>query len=526
MYNDNFGDSRRIILGDLIGDSDFSTESFDNWLQKVKGNFICISINQENVEISSSVFSILPIFYLSNQEHIWVSDRLETLVEQARPEIKLCREHLLERLFFNYTLTDRTWVQGIRQFPSNSVFSFQGSKEGFRSYLNLFDLYDEHPQTLKESRQELVDLFSRTVQRYLPSEKYASAFTGGFDGRCVVAAGLNSRKKFESYSFGISSASDVDIPKKAAAKIGFDYKSIDLNSDYLKYEFRTQGEEMVNESNGMSTISRAHYRFGAILLSKRFKYLLSGNFGSELFRSAHLDGVMTSNVFYSWLKDGLPENINKLKEEFAAFDFLNEEEFAEAYDRLRNDLVEKRSRIPSIPLNAQLYFLMWTDTLRNYFGSELSMQQKYLVHRSPFLDFEFFKALQGTEYSGAFGNFRERNLAKRIKGQLFYAHFLRKNSRGLFKAITGKGYRPSDITNLIGLIRVSFAKLLKAKNPADQDPLLANQGFNENKAIWSDSLSDWTDLFSNFSSIDSRSLQTLISGSFYLKHLQAKRDQP
>lgn len=168
---------------------------------------------------------------------------------------------------------------------------------------------------------------------------------------------------------------------------------------------------------------------------------------------------------------------------------------------------------------------MLIETLRNYFGPELSMQQKYLVHRSPFLDFEFFKALQGTEYSGAFGNFRERNLAKRIKGQLFYAHFLKKNSKGLFKTITGKGYKPSDIVNPIGLVRVSFAKLLKAKNPADKDPLLANQGFKENRSVWSDSLSDWENLFSNISSVDSRSLKTLISGRIYLKHLQAKRNQ-
>lgn len=165
---------------------------------------------------------------------------------------------------------------------------------------------------------------------------------------------------------------------------------------------------------------------------------------------------------------------------------------------------------------------MLIDTLRNYFGPELSMQQKYLVHRSLFLDFEFFKALQGTENSGAFGNFRERNLAKRIKGQLFYAHFLRKNSKGLFKAITEKGYKPSDIIIPIGLIRVSFVKLLKAKNPADRDPLLANPGFKENEEAWISGMNDWSELFEDISDADSRSLKTLISGNLYSKHFSVK----
>ncbi len=48
--------------------------------------------------------------------------------------------------------------------------------------------------------------------------------------RCIVeAAGLNSGKEFETYSLEFLSASDVIIPRKAATKIGFDYKSIDLN---------------------------------------------------------------------------------------------------------------------------------------------------------------------------------------------------------------------------------------------------------------------------------------------------------
>lgn len=522
IRHDEFDSASRIILGDLVEDSNFSSERLDSWLLRAKGNFQCLLINDEKIEIASSVFSILPIFYIQESTSTWISDRVETLCEIVQPDIQLSKEHLLERLLFNYTLTDRTWIEGIRQFPANSVYSIKEKSEEFRQYLNLFDLYQQSPNDLKESRNDLVNSFSTKIQKYFPNEVYASAFTGGFDGRCVVSAALKSGKTFESFSFGKEDISDVLIPQLISKKLQFSYTNIKLDDEYLKVNFKENAEGMVKESNGMSTISRAHYRFGAKLLSKRHKYLLSGNFGSELFRSAHLDGVLTSNVFYNWLKVGLPSTLKDFKDENPTFGFIKEEGLQEAYLQLNSDLVEKRRSIPRIPLNSQLYFLMWSETIRNYFGPELCMQQKYIIHRSPFLDFEFFKELQCTEYSGAYGNFRERNLAKRVKGQLFYAHFLKNNDKGLFGAMTGKGYRPSDILNPIGLIRVSFAKLIKPKNPADKDPLLANQGLSEYSKEWKESLSDWKNLFSDISTLDNRSLKTVISGSIYVKHLEAK----
>lgn len=515
------GASTRFIFGDLVAESSESKGNLAEWLKLAKGNFIITTFNRKELQIASSAFGVLPVFYYRTANAFWISDSLEILVQNARISVSLCRVHLLERLLFNYTLTNRTMVEGIRQFPVNNILTFNDRGCSFDCYLDIFQYYSHTPRTLRESKKKLVEEFSRLTKQYLPSEKYASAFTGGFDGRCIVATGLRENNDFESYSFGVAKSDDVVIPRNAASKVGFEYSFIDLNHDYLNKEFRKQAEAMVYESNGMSTTSRAHYRYGSIILSQKYNFLLSGNFGSELFRSAHLDGVMTTKTFYQYISEGLPSTFEDFLKKNSEFCFLNDSSYSKEYSILKLELEIKKNDLPSIPLNAQLYYLLWSDTIRNYFGPELVMQQKYIVHRSPFLDLEFFRELQKTEFSGAYGNFREKNLVKRMKGQLFYAHFLKRTNTALFKCITGKGYRPSDMLSPIGMARILLSKIFAERSDVENDPLRANEGFLQNKEDWVADLSEVGFQGKNVQAIDSRLVKTLISANLFLKHLQS-----
>jgi hypothetical protein len=514
-----FPNCERIILGDLISEDDFEALELKDWLHTVKGNFICIIIFKDRLEIVTSMFGLLPVFYEVYEDQLLISDRIEYLFEAHKVKRDFSLVHILEKHLFNYSITNRSIYESIKLVPVNTLFTFENSTFSFIQHTDIFSFYHERPNSLNSSRDELVDLFSTQVKQYLPDSDYAAAFTGGFDGRCIVAASLREKKSFKSFSFGSKEASDVSIPLKAAQKLNFPYFIIELNNAYLECDFESQSIGMVEDSHGMSTISRAHYRYGAQLLSKEFIYFVSGNFGSELFRSAHLDGVMTSKVLYDWLKEDLPNDIETFVEKYPKFNFLDKQAFGDAYKKLKSDLDKIRNSFPPIPLQATLYFFMWSETIRNYFGAELAMQQKILIHRSPFVDFTFFKKLQETEFSGAYGNFKERNLIKRIKGQLFYAHYLKKTNKGLFLALTGKGYSPSDILNPIGLLRVAFGKLIKRKNPADHDPLLVNRGFKMYYSDWKDKVSSQRNIYSKLPLSDDSAMKTIISIELYDKRI-------
>jgi hypothetical protein len=513
----NFSKCERLIFGDLICEGNFEELELKDWVQSAKGNFICISIFHTKLEIVSSMFGILPIFYEEFDDKIFISDRIEYLYIANDVNRELSLVHILERHLFNYTVTNRSIYESIKQFPVNTFFRFENTSYSFVQHTDIFSLYCKEPKSLGISKIELVDLFCAQVRRYLPDCEYAAAFTGGFDGRCIVAASLNEKKSFKSFSFGSKEASDVIIPFEAAKKQKFSYFNIVLDTNYINNEFENQAIGLVIDSHCMSTISRVHYRYVAQQLSKHFKYLVSGNFGSELFRSAHLDGVMTSKVLFDWIKDGLPNDFELFIEKYPKFNFLDKLVFVDAYKVLKSELDKTRNSFPLIPLQAKLYYFMWSETLRNYFGAELAMQQKYLIHRSPFLDFTFFRRLQESEFSGAYGSFKERNLIKRIKGQLFYAHYLKKFNKGLFFAISGKGYSPSDILNLVGLLKVTFGKLFKSNNPADHDPLLVNLGFKKYFSKWKDNLSSQVKLYRKLPLNDELAMKTIISIDFFVK---------
>ena len=248
-----FSDCERIILGDLISENDFEALELNDWLQTAKGNFICILIFQNNLQIMSSMFGILPVFYEEYDDKVLISDRIEYFFIAKNVNRDLSLVHILERHFFNYTVTNRCIYDSIKQFPVNTIFSFSNASYSFIQHTDLFSFYSKEPKSLRSSKNEVIDLFSSQIRQYLPDCEYAAAFTGGFDGRCIVAASLNEKKSFKCFSFGSKEASDVKIPFEAARKLKFTYFNIALDTDYIEREFESQAVGIVVDSNGIST---------------------------------------------------------------------------------------------------------------------------------------------------------------------------------------------------------------------------------------------------------------------------------
>ncbi|PHR45579.1 MAG: hypothetical protein COA32_13055 [Fluviicola sp.] len=522
VYRRNIDNTNLLVFGDLVNES--KATELSTWIKESKGNYIVIKEESTKIEIVSSMFSILPIFYEIEDDVLWVSDRLEYIINANVKQRDWSNIHLLERLLFNYTLTNRTYYDSISQLDVHTILTLSAKGMDFTKHTDIFKLYKQNPNSIIKSKKKIVASFEDTVKSYLVSEPYAVAFTGGFDGRCIVAASLKYNKNFLSYSFGSSKSMDVYIPKSIATRLKINYRFINLDDDYVNNTFEGHAREIVSASGGMATFSRAHYHFGAEKLGEEFNYLLSGNFGSELFRSAHLDGVMTTDLLYVWIKDGLPKNWTKFIKEYPRFKFLKANEFETPYNELAIELNNLRKDLPDIPLNAKLYYFLWSQTLRNYFGAELVMQQKQIIHRSPFLDFDFFVLLQNTQFSGAYGNFREKNLIKRLKGQLFYAYYLKRTNKSLFREITGKGYKPSDILSPVGLLRMVIAKGLKKKIVVDDsDPLNVNRSFKkvEDKIV-NRAKNYFENYFHYLPSEDDRHFKTILSLSIFLDGQQKK----
>lgn len=513
------------VIGDLIGslppmDKNLRTP----WLRNSKGNFIVLWHDHDGVQISGSMFQMHPVFFCIDDDVRWISDNVSWLVHESSKDPLWSKEHLLERLFFNYTLTNRTWFSHIKILEVNSYLNIQGTSLSIDKHTDIHQHFTDTPRSLKKARGDLIDTFRETMKSYYPDEPFAVSFTGGFDGRCVLASSLADHQSVTAFSFGDKNLDDVRIPNKISEKLGISYHNVELDEHYVRNHFRSQAEAMVIESNGMSTVARAHYRYAADWLKTNFNYFLSGNFGSELFRSVHLEGVMTSQIFYHWIQYGMPDSFKNFKKQFPRFSFLDTEIFNGAYLNLVENLECIKKTFPDIPVSAITYYILWEKTIRNYFSPELQMQKNHVVHRSPFLDYNFFSELQQTLYSGAYTNFREKNLIKRMKGQLFYAHFLKKTHRKLYNEKTGKGYRPSDLLSPHGLVKLSFQKILKNTSyDINKDEFGVLKGLKNNAENWMRFVPEqkvW--LNNSISPDDIRTLETLVSFGIYWRSLGLK----
>ena len=77
---------------------------------------------------------------------------------------------------------------------------------------------------------------------------------------------------------------------------------------YLKnHSLNEAGRDFIIRSSGTGTFTRAHYLFAARQLARKTKYLLTGNFGSEIFRAAHVPGVIISPNLYTVFSSGNPD---------------------------------------------------------------------------------------------------------------------------------------------------------------------------------------------------------------------------
>jgi hypothetical protein len=169
--------------------------------------------------------------------------------------------------------------------------------------------------------------------------------------------------------------------------------------------------------------------------------------------SEHLIRVFTSKD-QSW-KDGLRESARSWGADFSGL--INPEGpgvraqmpggmfFESETEALIADLEQYLDKIRILDPNQRFYYFVYNELLRKYFGPELVMQSRYFNNRTPYLNFQFFKELNRTVWSGVHARLFEKMKSRRMKGQMFYATHLKRHCPEFYHLDTNKGYTPADV---------------------------------------------------------------------------------
>ena len=271
-------------------------------IREVDGFYYLFLFNEDksNLIISGSIFSILPVYYQSTGESVYVSSSLSILEERTRhlPHTQ-DKQYYLEKAIFNYALFNRTPLSEIKIIPSNSYLELSEKGISIKKHTFIHNYFVSRPSLWRESLNYLSDLFIENTKAFMPAENFVGTLTGGFDGRTIVSLALAGGKEFEIYSYGSKSDPDVTIPLKISAEIGKSYIPVILNQEYAEDHFLENAYQFLIKSYGAGNISRAHYHYALKTRLSKTNYLLTGNFGSEILRSMKIPGVVTSAPLFS-----------------------------------------------------------------------------------------------------------------------------------------------------------------------------------------------------------------------------------
>lgn len=434
--------------------------------QTIRGHYYWFLIQPQGLLCGSSFGAIFPIYYALQNERVQLSSASFYLAEK-RGANKPDRRNLLERLLFNYPFFNTTWWEEIRLLDAHCRLVLTGEKVRVEQHFQIEKHFGEGGGSSRKDLERLVDAFAAESSLFLPDAPFGISFTGGFDGRTLLAAARNAGKTdFLSYSFGHPAATDVTFPQAQARKIGIAYRPILLDDQYLTEHALHSAQEFMRLTEFNGNYGRPHYHYAAQQLSKEVDYLITGNFGSEMFRAMHQPGVMMSaaliDIFattdHAW-KDRLRQTAPGWSKGF----------FRQELDSLIADLEQYLAPMRSWDANQRFYHFVFNEIFRKYFGPELVMQSHFFNNRTPFLSLPFFKELNQTIWSGLHTQLFEKQKNKRLKGQQFYSAFLRKTDPQLYQLPTNKGYRPADVLEpwrlpfLLG--GVAWQKLVHREEP-------------------------------------------------------------
>lgn len=520
--------------GETLIEKYLEESDYSNLLQTINGHYRLIVVDRSkfSIYITCSLFGALPVYYRINGGIIYISTDSKSLAEETG-EKTINRRFILENVLFYYQLFNETAYKNIRLLPSHQGMEISDRGLTFSKHTDVSDWFIMNPRPWKKSTEELADLFIDRVKWYLPDEPYIHSLTGGFDSRSLVSCGLYHKKNFETYGFGNEVSNDTRIAAKLSAIGGLRFNLIGLDKDYVINHSLEDGLQFINNSNGNAGFARAHYLFACKMLSLKSRYLVTGNFGSEIFRAAHNPGaVISNNLYHLFSCRFIDEAFHKI-EASQEFQWINKEGMKREWEELRSDISDLPvfcNEYSGMTQNQRFYVFVFEEVFRKYFGAEMVNQFKYLNNRTPFLDSKFLRAILKTGLAGVHSNFFENNPVKRFKGQVLYAHFIRKTNPVFNDILTDKGYRPIDLLSLPGKLLITNNFLKKRLKTPDQDfdPNNVSGAFACNRVFFQEQFVDPgifnVGRFKNSfeSKLDTHDFLIAISQSYFLNSLSGK----
>jgi asparagine synthase (glutamine-hydrolysing) len=504
----HFGSGQAVFIGDPVFhnyDPDQLSRDLENGMigsviRQTDGFYYLLVIysKEQKLIISSGSFGILPVFHRLNRDVISVSSSFDILAFQEKDyAMTIDRQYYLEKALFNYPLFNRTPFKEISLLPSNSFLEYSGSGFKIRTHTDICDFLAASPEPVKTSADELSALFLEKAEGFIPEYPCTLSLTGGLDSRTAAGVVAGRAEVSGAYTYGLPQDADIKIAAEIADFLKIAFTPVILDRNFAREHFWHHGTEFLTKSFGLGNLSRAHYNFILETCMGSSRYLMTGNFGSEILRSVKSPGVVTSGALFKIFSSREGKDLNAELRAEGALNYLNPVVADESMEDLIGEIREWHNQLPSrLTVNQKFYVYIFEEVFRKYFGPEIIVQRRSVSHRAPFLCFSFIERVLKTGFAGANSGFMEGNPLKRLQGQVLYSSIIKKANPALLNFRLDRGYKPGDLLSRSGAMRITLEYLRKKyagrKSQVTPDYLTASMA--ENMKYFPD-IADSDDLF-------------------------------
>lgn len=428
----------------------------------LKGIFVLVLIDENlNKCIAfTSRSGLYKLYYCREAQRLILGSSLNSVKHNQLEPGEIDRVGIIQHGLFQHPLGNRTDATGIKVLDNFSYLVYDCSKlEVKRKAELLIPDTGNDEYTWFETYETLPLEFNGSLNEIVPYSKFNCALTGGFDSRTILSYLVNRPDlEYRLYSWAADERwHDVEVARSIAQKLGLSYSAILLNNDMLdKYCY--YAAQHIYWTDGLGSINRTNQMYSHWLLSQYSRDVMTGYFGSELFRPMGRHNIMISETFVdTYLNPDRKSAIRK-----ALLDMEGSSPFTKGFiaKHLEETIEDTFSYFGEMDVTPEkghnlLIYLIKTGFWK-FFGQEFHAQRIHNRIQSPYMDDDFIDFLLKTPVWSIHRKAYRFDPRSMLRGQAFYLPILKANSTLLMNHPTNRGFSPSDFESWLFPLNVAI----------------------------------------------------------------------
>jgi hypothetical protein len=449
-------------------------------IKYIKGIFVLFIADDKKKQYYAytSRSGLYKLYYCIADSRLLVSTSTSSILNNLEKEPDMDEIAIIQHSIYEYPLGERTHYKNIKILDNFSYIEYDLYKININHYCDL-NLPETTKNLLpwKETYRLLPKEFNQSIDLIIPENKFNCALTGGFDSRTILSYLLTKSKlEYQLYSWAADERwHDVDIAKKIANEFHLKYTPIIFGKEMLN-NYYYYSRQQIYWTNGLGSINRANQMYSHFILAKYARDLISGYFGSELFRPLSKNNIMVSDNFLdTYLNTNRKITIAKQITKMKSNSPFKPEFLRNNWDAFIEETNTYFNQMDILKDKGNCLFVYFIKTgFWKFFGQEFDAQRIHTKINTPYIDDDFVDFLLKTpiwKVQQFANNILQTN---KLRGQAFYIPILKNNSIPLMKIPTNRGFSPIDFESFFYPINVIFKHFMQKRKTKKKNII----GFN------------------------------------------------